>query len=255
MERSAKELVKETFSKNAQKYFDSRTHADESNLQLLLDSVTPKAHWKALDVATGGGHVAKHLAPHVQQVLATDLTKQMLENTAKHLQQLKNIDYVIADAESMPFLDEQFDLVTCRIAAHHFPNLNLFVKEVYRILKPDGLFCLIDNVAPENDHLKVFMNTFEKMRDPSHVKALPTSEWKHLLQNSSFKHLEEYSRKKELNYKEWMKRTVEKDEIAHDVNAFFLNANRTTKDYFHIQEYDEHIVSFSIDEWMIICQK
>lgn len=255
IDNEPKQKVKQTFSKHAQKYIDSKTHAKGADLPLLLEWANPQPDWTALDIATGGGHVAKLLSSYVKRIFATDLTKQMLENTANHLRDLANIDYVIADAENLPFIDNQFDLITCRIAPHHFPNPDLFIKEVYRTLKKGGIFCFIDNVAPDHQPLHSFMNTFEKLRDPSHVKALSISEWKNLLSNTSFSILKEKTGKKDFLYEDWLKRTVESEAVANQVTSFFKNADDEMKKYFHIKQKDRNIESFAIDEWMVICQK
>ncbi|WP_231514904.1 class I SAM-dependent methyltransferase [Oceanobacillus salinisoli] len=115
---------------------------------MLVDWLSPDLQMSVLDIATGGGHVAKTLSPFVQTVFATDLTKEMLAVTANYLHDYKNIHYVIADAEDLPFLDQSFDIVTCRIAAHHFQDKERFIQGVKRVLKDDGKFLFIDNVTP-----------------------------------------------------------------------------------------------------------
>jgi ubiquinone/menaquinone biosynthesis C-methylase UbiE len=152
-----KQKVQEQFGQHAQKYVTSTTHAKGSDLVLLKNWLHVDSSSIVLDIATGGGHVVKSLAPHVKQMFATDLTYEMLETAKGHLNSTSsNIFYVIADAESLPFLENTFDAVTCRIAPHHFPNPNVFVQEVSRVLKPGGKFLLIDNIAPEDKELDDF---------------------------------------------------------------------------------------------------
>ncbi len=76
-----------------------------------------------------------------------------------------------AGAEALPFADDRFDVVTCRIAAHHFADPVAFVQEVARVLRPGGLFLLVDNVAPQDPVLAEAMNRIDRERDPSHVEA------------------------------------------------------------------------------------
>lgn len=85
MDRSdeVKHAVQEQFGKNAQQYVESKTHAQGDDLQLLVQWLAPQTSWKVLDIATGGGHVARTLAPHVAQVVATDLTRPMLAAAAQ----------------------------------------------------------------------------------------------------------------------------------------------------------------------------
>ena len=146
MKKTPKQKVEEVFGKNADKYVTSNSHAKGDDLPLLVDWLKPEKTWKVLDIATGGGHVTKTLAPHVATVFSTDLTRAMLENTAKHLRHnFDNIEYVVADAEALPFLTETFDAAVCRIAPHHFPQPDRFISEVAKVLKTGGKFILIDN--------------------------------------------------------------------------------------------------------------
>lgn len=86
-EKSIKEHVQQQFGKNANKYVTSERHAKGDDLALLLSWLPVDHTWHVLDIATGGGHVAKQLSPHVQQVVATDLTRPMLVAAAEHLKQ------------------------------------------------------------------------------------------------------------------------------------------------------------------------
>ncbi|KEF36590.1 methylase involved in ubiquinone/menaquinone biosynthesis [Schinkia azotoformans MEV2011] len=257
-DEKVKQKVKETFGKNAEKYIKSESHAKGDDLQLLVEWMQPQSNWIVLDIATGGGHVAKTLAPHVATVYATDLTVEMLSNTADHLSKAcTNIFYVIADAENLPFLEGTFDVVTCRIAPHHFPNPNNFIKEASRVLKPGGKFLLIDNVAPEEKHLGVFMNTVEKLRDESHVRCLSVNEWKELFVSNGLEEIQSQNRKKRFQFPTWVAVTVKNQQQIDTVEQYILNADEELKSYFSIvmSENEDHVLSHQIDEWMVLCQK
>lgn len=255
MSDEVKRQVQANFSKNKEAYVTSSTHKNQGDLDLINEWLQPEESWTVLDIATGGGHVAKAISPLVGSVFATDLTKDMLQNTANHLRTLSNIHFVVADAEALPFLDESFDAVTCRIAPHHFPSPGSFIMEVERVLKPGGKFLMIDNVAPEDEDLDHFYNTFEKMRDGSHVRALKVSEWKQLLRGASLSIEQELTRKKTLPFPDWVKRTLDNDQDRWNVERYFQNADQKTFSYFSIQSENERIQSFSIDEWMVKCIK
>ncbi len=129
---------------------------------------------RALDISTGGGHTALAIAPHVHSVAVTDLTPRMLATARTFLteQGVSNATYVIADAERLPFLDASFDLVTVRIAPHHYADAPRAAREMARVLTPGGRLLFIDNIAPEDPELDRLMNDWERRRDPSHVRAL-----------------------------------------------------------------------------------
>lgn len=252
---NAKERVQETFSKNAEKYVASHTHAKGKDLPLMVEWAEPKNDWITLDIATGGGHVAKTFSPHVSQVIASDLTKEMLKNTATHLEEYNNISYEVADAENLPYSDHSFDLVTCRIAPHHFPDPKRFICEVSRVLKDNGKFIMIDNVAPEETELADFMNTLEHMRDPSHVRCLPVSEWQKVCKKYHLHVLKSRTRKKTFDFQDWVNRTVDDETTKEKVSSFLRNAGSNRKNYFQVKEKHESIEEFSIDEWMVLCEK
>ncbi len=200
MADDAKSLVQAQFGANAAKYSTSVVHAKGASLQRLVDLVEPKSTWSALDVATGAGHTALTFAPHVGSIIASDLTPQMLVEAAKLAadRKLSNFSTAPADAEKLPFADASFDLVTCRIAAHHFPDIPQFVREVKRVLKPGGTFALVDNVSPDAETTPGFSahdladagavyNRFEKIRDPSHGRAWSTAEWRNVVAAAGMK--------------------------------------------------------------------
>ncbi|TCP30219.1 methyltransferase family protein [Scopulibacillus darangshiensis] len=256
MSQDPKQKVRSQFAKNAEKYVTSESHAKGADLTLLIEWLNPESHWTALDIATGGGHVAKALSPFVEHVFATDLTKEMLANTAKHLNQsYQNIWYVIADAESLPFLDRTFDIVTCRIAPHHFPNPERFIKEVARVLKPNGSFLMIDNVVPEERNLAEFMNEMEKLRDESHVKCLSIEEWRKQFADAGLLETRSRSRKKPYQFQDWVKRTATSSGQIEKVEEYILSASKEIHTYFNVTSANEKVETVQIDEWMVLCQK
>ena len=172
-DQEQKAQVQAYFSRTAENYVTSASHRYGSDLKRLVDLGEWEPQLYALDVATGGGHTALAVAPHVVRIMVTDLTPTMLETARKFLlaQGVSNAQFEIADAEDLPFAVASFDRVTCRIAPHHFPNVDTFVQEVARVLKPGGLFLLIDNIAPDDAALDTFNNTIEKWRDPSHGRS------------------------------------------------------------------------------------
>jgi SAM-dependent methyltransferase len=173
-----KALVRSQFGTHAANYVASRSHAMGASLNRLVELTQPQKSWRVLDIATGAGHTALAFAPHVAHVVASDLTPQMLEQAAllAKTRGIGNVSFESAEAERLPFPDAAFDLVTCRIAAHHFDDVAGFLTEAVRVLKPQGLFALVDNVAPAGEAGARY-NAFEKLRDPSHSRCLTMAEW------------------------------------------------------------------------------
>ena len=179
-------LSRERYGRLAQGYVDSPAHARGADLDRLIEAVAPRPDWRALDVATGGGHAALKLAPHVAQVVAADLTPEMLEAARSfiHEQGAANVDFQPADAENLPFESASFDLVTCRIAAHHFPHCDRFVAEGARVLVPGGVLWVQDHVLSEDALTARYTDGFEKLRDPSHHHAFPESGWRAMFEDA-----------------------------------------------------------------------
>ena len=144
-------LVQKKFGEAAADYAASAVHAKGESLARLVALVAPKPSWRVLDVATGAGHTALAFAPHVAKVTASDITDQMLAEAKKLAAErgLGNVKTARAKAEDLPFPDMSFDLVTCRLAAHHFDKPRAFVAEAFRVLMPGGVLAIVDNISPD----------------------------------------------------------------------------------------------------------
>jgi ubiquinone/menaquinone biosynthesis C-methylase UbiE len=206
-----KTLVQEQFGKTAASYLTSAPHAKGASLERLVALTAPQQDWRALDVATGGGHVAYIFAPHVARMWATDITQEMLDMVRAEAQKrgLANIRTAYAKAEALPFEDASFDLVTCRIAPHHFDSIPEFLGEVQRVLKPGGVLALVDNVVPAGS-IGEYVNAFERFRDPSHLRAWAMEEWRDALKRAGFAVAHEEQIYKKMEFKSWAAR--------HDTN-------------------------------------
>jgi ubiquinone/menaquinone biosynthesis C-methylase UbiE len=184
-----KHLVQEQFGAVAERYVTSAIHARGSDLARMVELARPRGDERLLDIATGGGHTALAFAPHVREVVATDLTPRMLAAAETFIREqgVANVSFQLADAEALPFPNASFDIVTTRIAPHHFPNPRQYVREVARVLRPGGLFVLDDNMAPEDRELDLFVNRFEQWRDPSHVRNHSVAEWTGWMQDAGLR--------------------------------------------------------------------
>ena len=191
-----RDLVKQQFGAHAQNYVASADHAKGESLDRLLEVVQPQPGWRALDLATGGGHTALAVAAHVREVVATDLTAKMLAAAERFIRDkgVANVTFREADAGAPPFAAGEFDLVTCRLAPHHFPDCAQFAREMARVLRPGGMAAVIDNIVPENVVAARHINAFEKLRDPSHNWAYSAAEWEAFFVAAGFEvtHLETF---------------------------------------------------------------
>ncbi|MCB0167050.1 MAG: class I SAM-dependent methyltransferase [Anaerolineae bacterium] len=189
MSDELKAKVKSQFGVSADSYATSDVHAQGESLGMLLNLVKPQPEWQALDVATGAGHTAMLFAPHVAHVIASDLTEPMLTKTAQLAAErgLTNLETRSADAEALSFDDNAFDLVTCRLAFHHFPNPHQALSEIARVLKPGGIFGLSDNITVPDKQAAGYYNAYEKLRDPSHHWVYPQVRLEAMLEKAGLK--------------------------------------------------------------------
>jgi ubiquinone/menaquinone biosynthesis C-methylase UbiE len=206
-ETMAKSLVQEQFGATARSYLTSKPHAQGKSLDRLVELTRPQPDWHVLDVATGAGHTAYAFAPHVARVWATDITEEMLSLVREQADKrgFANLRIAYAKAEALPFEDGTFDLVTCRIAPHHFASIARFLDETRRVLKPSGTFALVENVVPEGS-VGDYMNAFERFRDPSHIRAWTLQEWRDALRRHGFAIAHEEQLAKTMEFSSWAER-------------------------------------------------
>jgi ubiquinone/menaquinone biosynthesis C-methylase UbiE len=234
----ARTTVQEQFGRVATAYVHSRGHAEGDDLERLVELARATPADDALDIATGGGHTALALARVAGTVMATDLTPEMLTAAEEHIRGagMTNVNFRIADAQALPFGDASFDLVTCRIAPHHFPQPDAFARQVRRVLRPSGRFLLEDSIVPAGEP-GAFLNRVEAVRDRSHVRSLTLDEWWTLLLDAGFRvrRIETFRKRHELT--DWMERMQTPSDAQAEVRSSFAAAPDSARRAFDI-EYD-----------------
>ena len=152
----------DVWSERAQAYRESEAHREGRDLDLIVEWAAGAQ--TALDVATGGGHVARRLREAGLKVVTTDAAPGMEPD-------------VICRSEELPFADGSFDVVVCRVAAHHFDEPALAVREMARV--SGGLVLISDNL-----HGGEQLEEAEKLRDPTHVRNYTEQEWRAYLEDT-----------------------------------------------------------------------
>ena len=201
-------LVQKKFGEAAADYAASAVHASGPSLTRLTELIAPAPTWRHLDIATGAGHTALAFAPKVAKVTASDVTPEMLQQVRKLARErgLRNVITAQAPAGDLPFPDTSYHLVTCRLAAHHFPNPKTFVREAARVLIAGGTFALVDNVSPDDADLAARYNAFEKLRDPSHGRCLGLEEWHGLIRDAGLELVSTEVMNQDIPFGPWVQR-------------------------------------------------
>lgn len=250
--QTIKALNQERYARAAEKYVASAVHATGMGLPRLLELAEMQSDWRVLDIATGGGHTALHFAPHVKEVIATDFTEKMAQAAQKFIQQegINNIRFCGADAEMLPFENDSFDLITCRVAAHHFPDIFAFMQEAYRVLKPNGVVLIHDHVVPNKPKRADYVNAYEKLRDPAHARALPEYEWRGMVLDAGFSiaHIEQFTIEHDIL--PWAKRQNCSDEVIEQLQILLMRAPEKIQAWMqpkllgtdHARYTDHHII-------------
>ncbi|MBA3364945.1 MAG: methyltransferase domain-containing protein [Actinobacteria bacterium] len=196
------------WSERATGYRESETHASGADLDLLVEWCDPSEGVKVLDVATGGGHVARRLRAEGCEVVTLDLAPGMQPD-------------VVGQAEDLPFDDGSFDVVVSRIAPHHFADIRAAIAEMARV--SESLVVIEDTLFSNERHEQA-----ERLRDPSHVRSYTEDEWRAFLLEAGLEpELVEHLEKRH-PLEEWLARTGCTGSDAERVKE--LLADRMTND-------------------------
>ena len=236
--KSIHTVVREQFSQHANYYAQSDAHAQGDTLDIILDLAEPKGSERTLDIATGTGFTAFKLAPKVEYVIATDLTPAMVAKAAELAEEksIKNVAFALAAGESLPFAEASLDLVTCRIAPHHFQDVPAFLREVHRVLRRNGLFCMVDSVVPESEKLIAWQNRVEWLRDNSHVFGYPPSAWDAMIKGAGFS-LEKTAnvRNAQMSFLWWVRPEKNSPEVVQEIRDAFANlSSEEAKEHYTV---------------------
>lgn len=218
---------KDFFTEYAKLYSRSESHAFGSDLKVLMDRISGRRYGRALDIATGTGFTAIAISTVCDEVIALDATAAMLEEAKKNASiapEAHRISFAEGLAEKTGFPDSSFDLVTCRRAAHHFPDKPEFIREVRRILKDDGVFILVDMISADGDDGHM-LDHLETLRDHSHIHAASLPEWKSYLENGGFEVVDSVVEVDKKPFEKWLY-PVDPDSVDGKKSIEYVNMNR-----------------------------
>jgi len=239
--------VQEQFGAIAAAYVTSAGHAGGDDLEQIVAWARALAPTRVLDVATGGGHTALALARIARHVTAYDVTEPMLRAARGLLRErgAAAATFVAGDVEALPFRDGTFDVVTCRIAAHHFADVATAVREVRRVLRPGGSFLLQDILGHDDGEAAAFVTEVERRRDSSHVRSYRAVEWKAFLRAAGLTTMDSTVVTKGRPWEEWTTRTRMTPDGRRDLDAFVRAAPERLRAAFDFRLVGDRIESFT----------
>ncbi|HEV8436789.1 MAG TPA: methyltransferase domain-containing protein [Methylomirabilota bacterium] len=173
-----RDAILDQFTRQAVPFSTAPGIKDEQALRFLVESSGAGPEDTVLDVACGGGLVVCAFARVVRHATGIDLTPAMLER-ARALQReqgLENVSWKLGDVLPLPFGDGSFSIVTSRFAFHHFLDPRAVLAEMARVCAPGGKVVVADSEASPDPAKAAEFNRMEKLRDPSHVRAMPLTE-------------------------------------------------------------------------------
>jgi SAM-dependent methyltransferase len=248
--------VQAQFGPSASAYVTSAGHAAGDDLEQLAAWGRARRPARVLDVATGGGHTAVAFAGIAARVVAYDLTEPMLR-AARDFARTRGADIAFAagNVESLPFGDGVFDVVTCRIAAHHFANVGAAVREIARVLRAGGSLLLQDILGHDDAECAAFLLEVERRRDPSHVRSYRAVEWKALLRGAGLTIIDEGLVLKIRLWEEWTGRMRMTPAARTELDAFVRAAPARCRQAFAFELTDAAVVSFTDRQFLLRADK
>ncbi len=201
--------VQEEFKRQAATLSAAPVFSDSGVLEQIYGAVQPTGRMTLLDLGCGPGLVTARLAPGLREVVAYDLTPEMLDQARRRCAKaaLKNVRFEVGRAEQLPFENESFDAVVTRLTIHHFLDPRPVIKEVVRVLRPEGKLVVADVVSSGKEEEAALHNALEILRDPSHVRMYSTQGLVELLQTSGLGIISRVTWEMKREYDEWIRIT------------------------------------------------
>ena len=222
-------------------------HKAGRELELVVELAGPTGTERVLDVGTGAGHTALALAPRVSSVVLSDPVPAMLSTARRLFEEagVQNAEFIEAVAERLPFPDSSFDIVTTRLAAHHFDDVALAFREVARVLRPGGIFIFIDTLAPDDPESAAYQDEVETLRDPTHRRIYTQGEWIAFCEMAGFRLERTEVVRKAHPFEPWLERGGADAATQQKVRARFLDAPPSAVRDLEIVIQDDVVVSFT----------
>lgn len=208
MSKKHRETVQKQFTKTLDAFSKFAVRDTAEVIEEKAAFAKPQAGDLVLDVACGPGALVLALAPRVRFARGMDLTPAMIRQARAFQAEraISNAAFECGEAEQLPYPDAAFDLVTCQCSFHHLPKPQLALKEMLRVMKPEGRMMLIDSLGPESDAKFELHNRIEKLRDPSHTFSLRLTTYLAMFEELNLEIARQRLKRRERSFNQWMLR-------------------------------------------------
>jgi len=242
-------VIRQQFGSAAADYVTSAVHATGADLTRIAEIARTVAPATAIDLGTGGGHVAYAMAPHAGLVIASDLSEDMLRVVAAEADRrgLTNVTTLTAEAGALPLADASCDMLACRFSLHHWRDPAAGLAQARRVLKPGAPAVFVDVIAPPQPAADTHLQAVELLRDPSHGRDFTQREWRAMLDVAGFTVTATTSSRLRMDFATWTARMRTPATHVAAIRALQTLAGAEIAQHFEIESDG----SFTIDVILI----
>jgi ubiquinone/menaquinone biosynthesis C-methylase UbiE len=248
------EQIIDQFTKQAIPFTQNAAHSAEYAVKRLVTLSNVSKKDTVLDVACGSGLVSCELAKIAHHIIGIDITPAMIEqaNLLKQEKNLNNIKYEIGDVAHLSYVDASFSIVVTRYSFHHLVDPSSVLSEMKRVCMRKGRVVVID-ATPASDKADMY-NYVEKLRDPSHVKALTFAELQEMFKEIDLTIINTDSFRVEMDVERLLQASFPNPEDIYKIRQLFIEDVQN-----NILGVNSHYVGteihFTFPTSMIIAQK
>lgn len=243
-------LVLQQFGPRAQTYVTSAVHARGEDLDAIAAIARARSPTRALDLGCGGGHVSFAIAPFASEVVAVDLSDEMLGAVTREAagRGLPNVTTQRASVEALAFEDGRFDMVASRFSAHHWHDVAKGLREARRVVATNGVGVFADVVSPGRGVLDTHLQSVELLRDPSHLRNYALSEWVELVTQAGFRVQQVTTSRLRLDFDSWIERMATATAHVAAIRSLQSVASEQVRRHFAIEADG----SFQLDTMLLV---
>jgi len=237
------DLIREQFTRTAEIYARTRQATDERGLEALVGLSGATSTDRCLDVACGPGFLTLAFGRRCAEATGFDATDAFLglARSEAEARGLRNVCFEHGDAEQLPFADSSFDVVSCRAAFHHLPRPGRVLAEMVRVATPDGRILVADMLGSEDAEQAELHDRIERLCDPTHVRALPESEFVRLATGIGLTTAHQVRSTLENDLEQWISHGAPGEAARREIISLMESCLADDRVGLHVRHEDERL--------------